>query len=971
MMRALVICLVCLLFAVGAEAGDNPDVQIFLEFDNGQNYIEPAELAQFSVYVCFENLGPGGGIAGATLKFNRTFSGFKLGQTAIPPGWISDGSLEDTGWLIGGTCVMPEPSGVVVVGRVDYMYTGTPGFIELLPHDTDGSQAADCSGGSDDWCVRSTPSGHGGVWAAPPPGDCEEPQPPGPGWPHDPQVNLPICTAALNQESPRLISDGVGGVFIVWKDDRDDSVSYDYDIYARRVDASGAAQWPADGVAICAEISSQSSPEPVSDGAGGAIITWQDERSGDCNVYAQRVDEEGSAQWTADGVAICTAAAHQLTPQVISDGAGGVIIAWYDGRGDSYDIYAQRADAEGSAQWTADGVAICTAAANQSTPHVVSDGSGGAIIAWYDRRSDSRDVYAQRVDASGAVQWAVDGVIVATATDDQARVRLVSDGSGGAIITWQDERGGTDADDIYAQRVNASGSEQWTSGGVAICTAASVQDSPELASDGAGGAIITWHDERSEWLGDIYAQHVNHWGAVQWAADGVAVCTAAHSQGAPDLVSDGAGGAVIAWVDDRNGAAGNKDLYAQRVDASGAVQWIADGVAFCTADRDQRYPQLVTDGAGGAIVAWEDRRNGIGVGNLDIYAQRVERNGYLGYPSASIAAVDDRPNDQGGVAVIDWSASYLDEYPNEVVTYYSIWMRRTEESRALRILSESLDVLDERTALSLEGVGAMSRFGWAPVDTVNAYYLDEYALHVPTYGDSTESGLPLTEYMVIAHTASQWVFWESGVASGYSVDNLAPGPPLGLVAQAAQIDVQLDWSPSGVQDEDLYYYNVYRSDAPGVVPDATTFAGATPDTFYVDHGPGEGTWYYVVAAEDVHGNEGPPSDEADAEILTGVEDPDPGLPLAFALRRNRPNPFTGLTSIAYDVPDGGGHVTIDVFDVSGRHVRVLIAGHVSPGRRFVSWDGSDGSGRKVASGVYYCRMTAGMYEETMKMTLTR
>jgi hypothetical protein len=57
-MRAFVICLVCLAFAVAAEAGDNPDTRIVIEFENGENYIEPSQVAPFSVYVCFDNLGP-------------------------------------------------------------------------------------------------------------------------------------------------------------------------------------------------------------------------------------------------------------------------------------------------------------------------------------------------------------------------------------------------------------------------------------------------------------------------------------------------------------------------------------------------------------------------------------------------------------------------------------------------------------------------------------------------------------------------------------------------------------------------------------------------------------------------------------------------------------------------------------------------------------------------------------------------
>ncbi len=113
---------------------------------------------------------------------------------------------------------------------------------------------------------------------------------------------------------------------------------------------------------------------------------------------------------------------------------------------------------------------ISTASGNQDFPTIVSDGSGGAIITWQDYRGGSNDVYAQRINASGVVQWTVDGVAISTITgSSQNSPTITSDGLGGAIITWTDTRSGNA--DIYAQRINASGVVQWTANGVAISTA--------------------------------------------------------------------------------------------------------------------------------------------------------------------------------------------------------------------------------------------------------------------------------------------------------------------------------------------------------------------------------------------------------------------------------------------------------------------------------------------------------------------
>src|SRR5262245_4486992 len=75
------------------------------------------------------------------------------------------------------------------------------------------------------------------------------------------------------------------------------------------------------------------------------------------------------AQWQPDGVPICTQADEQLFADIISDGAGGAIAVWSDRRdGTQYDIFVQRLDAAGVPQWTEDGVALCTAAHDQIAP---------------------------------------------------------------------------------------------------------------------------------------------------------------------------------------------------------------------------------------------------------------------------------------------------------------------------------------------------------------------------------------------------------------------------------------------------------------------------------------------------------------------------------------------------------------------------------------------------------------------------
>jgi len=95
------------------------------------------------------------------------------------------------------------------------------------------------------------------------------------------------------------------------------------------------------------------------------------------------------------------------------------------------------------------------------------------------------------------------------------------------------------------------------------------------------------------------------------------------------------------------------------------------------------------------------------------------------------------------------------------------------------------------------------------------------------------------------------------------------------------------------------------------------------------------------------------------------------LPGAFRLRQNNPNPFNPSTTIAVEVPDGGAHVSLQIYDASGRLVRTLVNGYEPSGARTVTWDGRDDEGQPLASGIYFSRMTAPEFSETAKMLLLK
>jgi hypothetical protein len=104
------------------------------------------------------------------------------------------------------------------------------------------------------------------------------------------------------------------------------------------------------------------------------------------------------------------------------------------------------------------------------------------------------------------------------------------------------------------------------------------------------------------------------------------------------------------------------------------------------------------------------------------------------------------------------------------------------------------------------------------------------------------------------------------------------------------------------------------------------------------------------------------------DIITAVGEA-PWGPTRFELFQNIPNPFNPTTSIVFDVPAGGARVNLDVYDVRGRLVARLVNGHQGPGRKYVTWDGTDRRGQHVSSGVYFYRLQAPGFQKTRKMVL--
>lgn len=380
----------------------------------------------------------------------------------------------------------------------------------------------------------------------------------------------------------------------------------------------------------------------VSDNMGGMYIAWIENRNTATanDIFLTHLLATGVADpdFPEEGKSICKAIGAQSNLTMAEDGNGGAVLTWTDPRNNaisSNDIYAQRVDKSGKIVWAENGVPISQRSTNETGPVLARISSTQMAIAWR-FFANSLDLALNYINlADGSKALATD-VQVVNLSNNQTNQKLVADGKEGCILVWTDGRNGNSSSGIFSQRFNKSGDPLWAASGVAIRTASgSNTTAPQIVNDGKEGAVITWSDNRNgPTNADIYIQRINGNGEALWAAEGVQATKATGQQLLPTLIKSN-NQYIVSWNDGQNGAT-NIDIYAQAFSENGNTLWNAGNpLAVVTEAGNQpnvnNAPIMITDGLGGAFAVWDDRRNG--AGDDDIYSQYINASGTIIWPT--------------------------------------------------------------------------------------------------------------------------------------------------------------------------------------------------------------------------------------------------------------------------------------------------------------------------------------------------
>lgn len=353
------------------------------------------------------------------------------------------------------------------------------------------------------------------------------------------------------------------------------------------------------------------------------------------------------------------------------------------------------------AQWPDDpatNLAVADRTGGQTIPLVATAPDGSTYIGWFDPASGNFDVYLQRLNADGVEQWPHNGILVSDHPQNSALFGwdLMADSAGNCVLVFSDERDGSDLD-IQAYKIGPDGDMLWGPNGITISDNPEFEPAPKVTETDDGDFVFVW--QRSTSPAVIMMQRVSADGVPELAAGGIALSGVVGESPAFVRVVPTEGGDVMAtWVRD-SGFTGQKHVRAQRFDETGAAVWPDFVPVFDSGSVPIAYtPGLISDGENGAVVYWHRSQSNF----FNSFVQRLDSNGTEAFAHNGVAGSTDL-----SMHHIDPAVAFDAETGNTFV----FWNERNSSQSAWGIYGQMIDE---------SGARQWGEFGLAfqPVDTI-------------------------------------------------------------------------------------------------------------------------------------------------------------------------------------------------------------------------------------------------------------
>ena len=356
------------------------------------------------------------------------------------------------------------------------------------------------------------------------------------------------------------------------------------------------AQWSTDpgiNLMICDVTGEQVLPKISLTSDGGCYIAWFDTRTGNYNVYLQRLDPSGNKMFATDGLLISdnTQNSYIVDWDMMTDNSDNAVIAFSDIRaGGDFKVYAYLISPAGNFLWGPDGVSLSTAADMQPNPRITQTTDGYYIITWPSLSTPSK-IAIQKLDAAGNKLYGNEPLYITSGTSEQYTYPVPIPGVDGSYIIGFEGTTGTFPGltvHLYAQKYSSAGTPQWGSSPVTISNAGGFPfyELTNIIPDGNYGAVFVWYDDRDfNNLYSTFVQRIDSTGSVLFSTNGVEVSSLASNHHLnPDVVIDPSTYEIYAFWIEQNNTQSLAGISGQKFSALGSKLWGNNGMTFKAMD---------------------------------------------------------------------------------------------------------------------------------------------------------------------------------------------------------------------------------------------------------------------------------------------------------------------------------------------------------------------------------------------------
>lgn len=750
------------------------------------------------------------------------------------------------------------------------------------------------------------------------------------------QVVVDVEIAAQFVGSPDVARLYPGGFISVWEEFRLGG----WRIFSQRFSSGATPVLTNSSIAVGADSLLKFSPAAVGDTAGGYIIAWSEGDASRCDVHVRVFDFSGMAVSTELTITSPTGNESYILPDVVYVDSVDEFWVTYvrtDDPADSTALFLQRIALTGTA--------LGTALAIDAGPYPWSPqiSSLGADVAIHTERFDNLgEIRTLRLSPQIAM---LDPTEVINAALVRERGMVSSTSSGDTLcVVWSDRESGKF--DIHG-RLRTAGVNASADLILSTSIPGGQQSDASIASRDGGGVLAVFTDTQLD-DGDISLVDIAEDGSIVLRRLANDDGTLAAQYGAR-IAADASGRNLITWTDERTDWTGPARHAAGRFMQSGAFQGpvvkIAEDSSAVGSSQTDTDVSMNADGR--SAVVWIDTRSG----TARAYMRRFESN--------NSASTGDLLLDDGGLVQI----TVLQELTPAVSVdtagrVWTAWSVLDDVTDSFFVLAQAWDAAGNRRGLTLN----LTPMG----KTAAAVEFDILA--------AANGTLRLIWYDPSSLSIRRQTYDTAGVA----LDLVQRVSDSGVVASSPTLahDLRSDQWCIGWTEQSGSYRNVLwrRHNGNGIPVAPVEQISSSTEVATVRSGSAlayGGTYLYGAWHDNESAGEGLNVRLSSMlKTAASVSEENTIRPDQISLFANFPNPFNPRTMIRF-VLDHPSHVRLEIIDVLGRRVRQLALGARGAGTYDYAWDGTDDSGRDLASGVYFYRLNTGTTTRTRKMLLLR